>query len=67
MRRKVDDTPVHNRKNPEGWLSIHREHGRGPYFEVKIGEWNIWRCPCGEKFHFTEAQRDSEPEKYVIT
>jgi hypothetical protein len=67
-RDRKDHTPVisHNPKLPEGWLSIHRAHGRGPFYEVQIGQWHRWRCTCGDKFHFTDEQRDAEPEKFVI-
>lgn len=51
---------------PQGWLAIHRAHGGRPYYEVKIGQWHIWRCTCGIKFHFTDAQRDLEPRKFTL-
>ncbi len=51
---------------PDGWLAIHRAHGR-PYRDAKIGEWHTWRCPaCGDKFRFTNEDREREPSKFVL-
>lgn len=50
---------------PQGWLKIHRSHGR-PFYEVKIGIWHRWRCTCGERFCFTDEQRNAEPTKYTL-
>jgi RecB family exonuclease len=50
---------------PQGWLTHHRQHGR-PFYEVKIGEWHRWRCSCGEKFFFTEADREAKPNNYLL-
>jgi hypothetical protein len=50
---------------PDGWLAIHRAHGR-PFYETKIGVWHQWRCTCGVKFHFTDEQRDRAPGKYTL-
>lgn len=54
-----------DQSTPQGWLQHHRGHGK-PFFEVKIGEWNRWRCSCGERFHFTAAQREASPDDYVM-
>lgn len=51
---------------PQGWLAVHRGHGGRPYYEVKIGEWHRWLCTCGQRFHFTDMQRDGAPSKYAL-
>jgi hypothetical protein len=49
-----------------GWRAVHEAHGRGPWRDATIGEWHVWRCFCGERFTFTEAQRNAAPESYVL-
>ncbi len=51
---------------PQGWLTVHKLHGRGVYFEVKVGQWHRWLCSCGERFYFTNEQRDAEPQKFTL-
>jgi hypothetical protein len=52
---------------PEDWLAIHRGHGGRPYRDAKIGMWHTWRCPaCGDRFRFTDDDREREPGKFVL-
>lgn len=51
---------------PEGWLAIHRGHGGRVFYEVKIGEWHRWRCSCGDKFTFNDAQREAAPKRFTL-
>lgn len=53
-------------KTPSGWRAVHEQHLRGPWRDATIGEFHAWRCCCGERFTFTEAERASCPDGYVL-
>ena len=40
------------------WLDKHSAHGKGTYFEVKIGAYFIHRCSCGSRFFVSESEHD---------
>lgn len=40
------------------WQDKHVSHGRGTYFEVKIGAYFIYRCSCGSCFFVPETEHE---------
>lgn len=60
-------TPPPKPESIADWYDRHAGHGRrGPYFDATLGEYHRHQCPCGDRFTFSNAERDKDPARFAL-